>query len=77
MRQLINRLLIEFDDLKSKKTFNNGSQRSEEIIINKCNRRVSNLLIYNVPESTSDNSADRHDDHDSKLVSDYLSHKQR
>lgn len=74
LKQLINRLLIEVNDLKSQKSLNNGSQRSEEFIIyeiNERNIRASYLLIYNVPESTSINSTDRLA-HDSNLVNDFI-----
>lgn len=54
LEQLNNRLLIKLNDLKSQKSFNNGSYRFEELIINKikeCIIRAPNLLLYNIFQS--------------------------
>ncbi|CAI6358063.1 unnamed protein product [Macrosiphum euphorbiae] len=63
LKMLINRLLSEVNELKNqKKNGNNVSHYSEEFIINEIgdrNMRASNLILYNVPESNSDNTADR------------------
>lgn len=56
------------------KNGNNVSHYSEEFIINEIgdrNMRASNLIIYNVPESNSDNTADRIA-HDSNVVSNII-----
>lgn len=69
LKLLINRLVTEVNDLKIQK-HNNVSNCSEEFIINEIsehNLRVSNLILYNVPESISDNTPDRIA-HDSNLV---------
>jgi len=55
-------LITEVNDLKIQKNTNNTSNNSEEFIINEIserNLRASNLILYNVPESNSDNTTDR------------------
>lgn len=75
LKLLINRLLTEVNDLKIQKNTNNTSNNSEEFIINEIserNLRASNLILYNVPESNSDNTTDRIAQ-DSNLVCDVIS----
>lgn len=72
LKALINRLLVEVNELKNLKKNNNKNelQCSEEVIINEVaerNIRASNLLFYNIPESNSDNINDRIS-HDSNIV---------
>ncbi|CAI6359617.1 unnamed protein product [Macrosiphum euphorbiae] len=73
---LINRLLSEVNELKNQKNNgNNISYYSEEFIINEIgdrNMRASNLILYNVPESNSDNTADRKNTADSNVVSNLI-----
>ncbi|KAE9529155.1 hypothetical protein AGLY_011951 [Aphis glycines] len=75
LKMLINRLLCEVNELRNQKNNgNNVSQNSEEFIINEIgdrNMRASNLILYNVPESNSDNTADRIA-HDSNVVSNFI-----
>ncbi|KAL4126168.1 hypothetical protein QTP88_010394 [Uroleucon formosanum] len=75
LKMLINRLLSEVNELKNQKNNgNNVSHYSEEFIFNEigdCNMRASNLILYNVPESNSDNTADRIA-HDSNVVSNLI-----
>jgi hypothetical protein len=62
LKLLINQLLAEVNDLKIQKNTYNTSNNSEEFIINEIserNLRASNLILYNVPESNSDNTTDR------------------
>lgn len=74
LKLLINRLLSEVNELKSQKKNNNVQNQFEEFIIGEVgerNIRASNLIFYNVPESTLDNSVDRVK-HDSNLVSNVI-----
>ncbi|KAL4088675.1 hypothetical protein QTP88_023759 [Uroleucon formosanum] len=74
LKNLINRLLSEVNDLKNQKNIKNDSHGSEEFIINEVserNMRASNLILYNVTESNSDNTADRIA-HDSNVVSNLI-----
>lgn len=71
-KALLNRLLVEVNELKNLKENNNNNELhcSEEVIINEVserNIRASNLLFYNIPESNSDNINDRIS-HDSNII---------
>jgi len=72
LKILINRLLSEVNQLKNKKNnINNVSHCSEEFKINEIGDRyirAFNLIIYNITESNSDNTADRIA-HNSNVVS--------
>lgn len=72
LKLLINRLLTEVSELKN-------SSHSEEIIINEINERnigASNLILYNVPESTSSVIADKIT-HDFNLVNNVIYYELR
>lgn len=76
LKALINRLLVEVNELKNLKKNNNKNelQCSEEVIINEVaerNIRASNLLFSNIPESNSDNINDRIC-HDSNIVNNII-----
>jgi hypothetical protein len=75
LKALINRLLVEVNELKNLKNNNNKNelQCSEEIIneVAERNIRASNLLFYNIPESNSDNINDRMS-HDSNIVNNII-----
>lgn len=63
LKQLINRLLAEINELKNQKNNKNepAPHHSEEFIISEVgehNTRAFNLIFYNVPESNSDNAVD-------------------
>ena len=73
LRQL-SRLLIDSNCRYSYYLVFIVSHYSEEFIINEIgdrNMRASNLILYNVPESNSDNTADRIA-HDSNVVSNLI-----
>jgi hypothetical protein len=76
LKALLNRLLVEVNELKNLKENNNKNELhcSEEVIINEVaerNIRAFNLLFYNIPESNSDNINDRIY-HDSNIVNNII-----
>lgn len=68
-------MLNEVNELKNhKNNIKNFSNFSEELIINEIgerNIRASNLILYNITESNSDNTTDRIT-HDSNVVSNLI-----
>jgi len=75
LKIFINRLLSKVNELKNQKNYTrNNSHCFEEFIINKIgdrNIRASNLILYKITESNSDNTADRIA-HDSNVVSNLI-----
>lgn len=73
LKMLIQRLLTEVSELRNL-SGKNSSARSDEFIINEINERnlrASNLILYNVPESSSTVIADKIA-HDFNLVNDVI-----
>lgn len=71
LKQLINRLLAEVNELKSNDNINNVSYHFEENELNERNVRSSNLIFCNVLESDSNNFVVRLA-HDTNLISNVI-----